>query len=85
MSALGMAAVTAHWETRRCAALAAADSAASNGRPALQHLREASRCEARLNKLEHLTAKASQPRSAALSIDRGVYRLSVKAAPRSAA
>ena len=64
MNALGMANLMAHWEVRRRAALAAADSAARNGRPALQHLRTASRCEARLNKLVRLTQRASQPRSA---------------------
>lgn len=65
MNALGMATVMAHWEVRRRSALAAADSAARHGGPALQHLREASRCEARLNKLVRLTRRAAQPRSAA--------------------
>lgn len=65
MNTLGMATVMAHWEVRRRSALAAADSAARNGRPALHHMREASRCEARLNKLVRLTQRASQHRSAA--------------------
>lgn len=65
MNTLGMAHLMAHWEVRRRAAVAAADSAARNGRPALHHMRDASRCEARLNKLVRLTQRASQPRSAA--------------------
>lgn len=65
MNALGMATLMAHWEVRRRSALAEADRAARNGRPALHHMRDASRCEARLNKLVRLTARASQPRSAA--------------------
>lgn len=64
MNTLGMANLMAHWEVRRRTALAAADSAARNGRPALDHMRDASRCEARLNKLVRLTRRASQPRSA---------------------
>jgi hypothetical protein len=65
MNALGMATLMAHWEVRRRSALAAADSATRSGRPALHHMRDASRCEARLNKLVRLTQRASQPRSAA--------------------
>lgn len=65
MNALGMATVMAHWEVRRRNALAAAESAAHHSGPALHHMRDASRCEARLNKLVRLTQRASQPRSAA--------------------
>lgn len=65
MSALGMASVMAHWEIQRRQSTAQAHACADAGRPALQHLRTASRCEARLNKLARLTAKASRPRIAA--------------------
>jgi hypothetical protein len=65
MNVLGMATLMAHWEVRRRASLAAADSATRNGRPALHHLRDSSRCEARIAKLVRLTQRASQPRGAA--------------------
>lgn len=64
MNALGMASVMAHWETQRRDSTAQAHTCADAGRPALQHLRNASRCEARLNKLARLAEKAARPRSA---------------------
>lgn len=63
MNALGMASVMAHWEIQRRQSTAQARACADTGRPALQHLRSASRCEARLNKLARLTEKACHPRS----------------------
>lgn len=63
MKTLALAQVMAHWEVRRRAALAAAASATRNGRPALHHLRQSSRFEARINKLVRLVDRASTPRS----------------------
>lgn len=57
--------VLTHWIERRRSLLAAAAFATRNGLPALQHLRAASRCEARLNKLVRLIERASFPRGAA--------------------
>lgn len=65
MNAPAMARLLAHWEVRRQMALAAADSATRNGRPALAHLRESSRCEAGFNKLARLLARAAKPRRSA--------------------
>lgn len=65
MNTLGMATLMAHWEIERRRMLDKAHEASAAGRPALPHLRTASRCEARLNKLVRLTNRAAQPRSAA--------------------
>ena len=65
MNTLGMATLMAHWESERQRFIRKAHEASTAGRPALQHLRTASRCEARLNKLVRLAQRASQPRSAA--------------------
>lgn len=65
MNALGMATLMAHWESERRRFIDKAHKATAAGRPALQYLRTASRCEARVNKLVRLTNKAAQPRSAA--------------------
>lgn len=64
MNALGMATVMAHWEIQRRQSMAQAHACSTAGRPALQHLRAASRCEARLNKLARLADTAAQTRSA---------------------
>lgn len=65
MKATTMTALLAHWENERRRFMAKADACANAGQPALQHLRAASRCEARRNRLAHLAEKAAQPRSAA--------------------
>lgn len=65
MNALGMATVMAHWEIQRRQSMTQAHACATAGRPALQHLRAASRCEARMNKLARLTDTAAQTRIAA--------------------
>jgi hypothetical protein len=65
MNALGMARLMAHWESERQRFMRQAHEASAAGRPALPHLRTASRCEARVNKLVRLTNRAAQPRSAA--------------------
>lgn len=62
MSHPDAAPVLAHWIDRRRSSLAAAGFASRNGLPALQHLRDSSRCEARLKKLVRLIEKASLPR-----------------------
>jgi hypothetical protein len=61
---LGLTTLLVHWEARRQQALADADRATRHGRPALQHLRQSSRCEARFNKLVRVVARASTPRGA---------------------
>lgn len=65
MKATTMTALLTHWENERCRFMAKADACANAGQPALQHLRAASRCEARLNKLTRLADTAAQARSAA--------------------
>lgn len=65
MNALGMATLTAHWESERRRMLDRAHSAMAAGQPALPHLRAASRAEAHVNHLTRLAHRASQPRSAA--------------------
>lgn len=62
MNALGMSRLIAFWEVRRLAALDEAASASRARRPALVHLRESSRCEARVAKLARLADRAAQPR-----------------------
>lgn len=65
MNALGMARLMAHWESERQRFMRKAHEASAAGRPALQYLRTASQCEARVSKLVRLTNKAAQPRTAA--------------------
>lgn len=65
MNALGLVKVVSHWECRRLAALHTARCNTVAGLPALDHLRQASRCQARLDKLVRLCASASTPRGAA--------------------
>ena len=65
MNALGMARLMAHWESERQRFIRKAHEASTAGRPAVQYLRTASQCEARLAKLVRLTNRAAQPRSAA--------------------
>lgn len=64
MSLTDAAPVLTHWIDRRRASLDAAEIASRNGRPALHHLRDSSRCEARLKKLVRLIEKTSLPGSA---------------------
>lgn len=59
MTAAALTAVVSHWDLRRRMAVAAADSARTNGRPTLPLLRYASRCEARINRLIELVARTS--------------------------
>lgn len=65
MSLTDAAPVLTHWISRRRSALNAAAFATRNGLPALYLLRDSSRCEARLNKLARLIARAEKPRAAA--------------------
>ena len=64
MSTLGLVQVLSHWESRRQGAQHAALCNTIAGQPALSHLRQASRCQARLDKLIRLTERAAQPRGA---------------------
>ncbi len=65
MSALGLVQVLSHWEHRRLVAQHTARRHTAQGLPALAQLRQASRCQARLDKLVRLLERAATPRGAA--------------------
>lgn len=59
MSALALIQVVSHWEIRRLQALQLARANTVVGLPALHHLRQASRCQARLDKLVRLCTRVA--------------------------
>lgn len=65
MKTLGLVQVLSHWESRRQAAQHAALFNTIMGKPALSQLRQASRCQARLDKLIRLAERAATPRGVA--------------------